>query len=155
MKKKIYVTLWILWMVVIFWFSSQVAQDSQGMSDRVLAMIQHMFPVTRSLDMAGYLAHMSFIIRKLAHFNEYAVLGVLSVLCAREYQMKNAYMIGFVWSVVYACSDEFHQLFVPGRSGQLIDVCIDSSGALFGILCLWCWFYIREKIRKEQIGLTK
>ena len=117
MIKKIYVTLWVLWMLLIFWFSSQVAQDSQGMSDRLLAMIEHMFPVTRSIDMMRYL----------------------------EFQLKNAYILGFIWSVLYACSDEFHQLFVPGRSGQFIDVCIDSSGALFGILCLWCCLYIREK----------
>ena len=155
MIKKIYVTLWVLWMLLIFWFSSQVAQDSQGMSDQLLAMIEHMFPVTRSIDMMRYLDHMSFIIRKLAHFSEYAVLGVLTVLCAREFQLKHAYILGFIWNVLYACSDEFHQLFVPGRSGQFIDVCIDSSGALFGILCLWCCLYIREKFRKEKFSLTK
>lgn len=153
MKKKVYLTLWFLWMVVIFWFSSQVAQDSQGMSDRVLAMLEQLLPMTRSLHIENYMDHMSVMVRKLAHFSEYAVLGVLSVLCAREFYRKHAYWLGFIWCVLYACSDEIHQLFVPGRSGQLLDVCIDSCGALFGILCVWVWFYIR-KLRKQKLMLT-
>ena len=47
---------------------------------------------------------------------------------------KKTGILSFLFSVIYASSDEFHQIFVPGRDGNIIDVLIDSSGALVGIL---------------------
>ena len=46
---------------------------------------------------------------------------------------KKAYAIAFVLSVIYAVTDEIHQIFVPGREGKISDVVIDSSGSFFGI----------------------
>lgn len=42
-------------------------------------------------------------------------------------------------SVLYALSDEYHQTFVPGRNGTFVDLLIDASGALVGLLLFWCW----------------
>ena len=47
---------------------------------------------------------------------------------------KKTGILSFLFSVIYALSDEFHQSFVPGRDGNIVDVLIDSSGALVGIL---------------------
>ena len=58
-----------------------------------------------------------------------------------------SYLLSIVVSFVYACSDEFHQLYVVGRTGQFIDIVIDMIGVLFGVLV----FYIYELLVKVRI----
>ena len=72
-------------------------------------------------------------VRKTAHASEYALLGMLlfgAMTGTRRRRMCYAWLA----TACYAATDEFHQLFVPGRSGQFTDVCIDSGGAVVGIL---------------------
>ena len=78
----------------------------------------------------------NFIVRKAAHFSEYAVLGIISwgFFSARLRERGRApFPIAFLVALVPLC-DEGIQLFVPGRSGQLTDVLIDLSGVCFGAL---------------------
>lgn len=79
-----------------------------------------------------------FFIRKSAHIFEYAVLSVLwfsALTQDRENSWKTVY-IALGVAITYACFDELHQRFVPTRTGSLIDVGIDSLGAIFG-LAIW------------------
>jgi VanZ family protein len=69
------------------------------------------------------------VLRKLAHLTEYAVLGAL---LARALPELAAQWLG----TAYAAADELHQHFVPGRHGALLDVAIDATGVLAGILLL-------------------
>ena len=69
------------------------------------------------------------VLRKAAHFTEFAVLGALLVRAVRE-------LPAFVAGVAYAVADELHQMLVPGRAGTLLDVAIDATGVLVGILVL-------------------
>ena len=69
------------------------------------------------------------LLRKAAHFTEYAVLGALLARAVRE-------LPAFAFAVAYAVTDELHQMFVPGRAGTLLDVAVDAAGALTGILVL-------------------
>ncbi len=55
-----------------------------------------------------------------------------------------------IFCVLYACSDELHQYFVPGRSCKFFDVCVDSSGAFFGALLFWGIFYLGEQKRERK-----
>ena len=71
-----------------------------------------------------------FVLRKLAHMTEYAVLAVLFVRATASYGWAFALAVG------YAATDEVHQLFVRGRHGSPVDVGIDAVGALIG-LALW------------------
>jgi VanZ family protein len=98
-------------MGVIFWFSSQ--------------------PVIQTTDF--FLA--DFVMKKTAHFVEYAILSVLvyRALIRSGIGSKKAIIISAVFSVIYAVSDEWHQSFVPGREPRLRDVVIDSFGAIFGL----------------------
>ena len=83
---------------------------------------------------------LSFMIRKIAHMSEYAILllfiyyGLYKTI-TYKYQLLISLLITFI----YACSDEFHQLFIPGRSGQFMDVLIDTSGALIMLLIIYLW----------------
>src|SRR5699024_9669514 len=71
-------------------------------------------------------------IRKSAHFTAYLLLGMLVLHALRKPSRKGC-TVAFLISLLYAISDEFHQLFVPGRSGEIRDVVIDSMGAATGI----------------------
>ena len=74
---------------------------------------------------------LSIIIRKLAHYTEYLILGIL-VINLNNNKNKGLYL-SMIVCLLYAISDELHQYFVPGRSCQLVDVTIDFIGALTGI----------------------
>jgi VanZ family protein len=72
----------------------------------------------------------NFILRKLAHLTVYAVLTVLLFRALRLHAARptHAWLLAMLVAAVYACSDEWHQTFVPGRGGTVRDVVIDSMG---------------------------
>lgn len=90
---------------------------------------------------------MSFPVRKGAHVTEYLCLyfAVLFALHRWDLRGKRLFWTAFAMTVAYACTDEFHQLFVPGRSGQFTDVLVDSSGA-FAVSVFASWRQRAKKI---------
>lgn len=86
-------------------------------------------------------------IRKTAHATEYAILGMLLVGAYVDREKTRRARILFPWLIgtAYAATDEFHQLFVPGRSGQISDVCLDSVGVFTGVLILWIIIALKER----------
>ena len=76
---------------------------------------------------------LSLPVRKVAHFTEYFILGILLLLTFNSYGIKNWY-IPIIICVLYALSDEVHQYFVPGRACRILDVLIDSTGGTVGVL---------------------
>ena len=91
--------------------------------------------------------------RKVAHFSEYFILGVLVIIFLNYVIGNKKYIIVFLICLVicalYATSDEFHQVFILGRSGQAVDVCIDTLGALTGII-LYSTYYLAYWIGKKK-----
>lgn len=79
-----------------------------------------------------------FFIRKGGHVTEYAILCFLCVmtLLTKPFKMLPALVMGAVFSVLYAASDEWHQSFVPGRTGHAIDVMVDSIGVVVAVIVL-------------------
>ncbi len=135
MLKKIIKTLLLVgWLVLIFYFSAQNGTISSNTSGRLLTLIANFLKVS---DVEKFVSTFSFLIRKTAHFSEYFLLFVISYNCFKEYfKYKNIPFIVLIFCVLCASFDEFHQLFVEGRSGQIKDVLIDSSGAFCAFLCL-------------------
>ena len=86
-------------------------------------------------------------LRKYAHMAEFALLAVPSVLFFRELLLEKRVPIRASFCFLYACSDEFHQTFVPGRAGAMIDVAVDMAGVLFGLalVLLACMTCMRRK----------
>lgn len=119
----------LLWMAVIFAFSSQANSGAYT---------------------EAYLQDANVPIRKLAHMFEFAVLAVLyqtalagspmlqgemeasAVNKKSKHNLKN-YLLAWALAVLYALSDEWHQAFVPGRSSSLLDSGVDAIGALIGL----------------------
>ena len=80
--------------------------------------------------------------------NKYFILGILSFLVVKDYSINKKLIIySLLICFLYACSDEFHQLFVYGRSAEIKDVLIDSFGSLTSIL-LCNFIYLKSKIKK-------
>lgn len=87
------------------------------------------------------------IIRKAGHLTEYAILAVLTWRALRSETGGEAERDRFrrvVWIVLgvallYAAADEFHQTFIPSRTGNAYDVLIDTAGAAIGLALIWCW----------------
>ena len=140
----------VFWMTVIFLFSSQPADESTQTSLRVERMIC-------SVTVPGYVwktpeeqtalaQRIEFPVRKGAHMTEYAILAVLFLGIVSGKELTRRELVRAVLLVaVYAATDEFHQRFVPGRSGQLRDVLIDSCGGAIGVLAVDMLFYKRER----------
>ena len=79
---------------------------------------------------------LDFVLKKAAHTIEYGILTFLlwrALSRGRGALSRPALVIAFVVSVFYAASDEYHQTFVPGRNGTLVDVGIDAVGALVAL----------------------
>ncbi|MDI3535494.1 MAG: hypothetical protein PWQ82_1859 [Thermosediminibacterales bacterium] len=84
---------------------------------------------------ADLVSKFNHIVRKFAHFGVYFVLGILMMNTLRISGMRGrkAFIFSIVFCILYAVSDEVHQLFLPGRGTQVADVMIDSVGAFVGI----------------------
>ena len=129
----------------IFWFSAQPAEASTDMSDGVsrlllwLATKLHLIGEPTAGDYA-MIEWMSMPVRKCAHITEYLVLHLtlLFALYGQGIRGQKWLRTGLLLVFLYACTDEFHQLFVPGRAGLLTDVLIDSSGAAL-VTLVWGW----------------
>ena len=145
MKRKVILALaWLSVVAVcvaIFLFSGEVAEDSAGQSGFLRALFTKIFGI-------GFT---EFFIRKFAHMSEFAALGFLSAF-AFAYSLKSAkaFYWGIVFSFCYAVSDEVHQLFVAGRSGQVRDVFIDLAGAMLGVLVLGCCYGIYRLVKGKK-----
>lgn len=149
--KKILLIFCIIWMAMIFWFSSQPGEISSNQSNSALhylKIIDNRFNISENKyvdkgikffrDDLGLMKQYNkeYIIRKIAHFSLY--FGLSSVLMLFGYVFTKSItlsgLFGFITSVIYAYYDEIHQLDVLGRAGSLKDVGIDSIGAFFGIV---------------------
>jgi len=149
-KKRI--ILWIavvLWMMLIFRFSSQVAGDSNrlstGVTEVVVETIKKVVPKA-DLDVET----LNGIIRKNAHFIMYFVLGILvySAIGGQVSGVKR-FIVSLLICSLYAVSDEVHQFFVPGRGPAVFDVFIDSSGTCVGIFTYM--LFINVFLRKAVV----
>ncbi len=146
-------SLCIVCMTAIFLFSAQNGDTSNNTSNFVITLLEQQFHLDIEKLSPSLLEMLSFVVRKCAHMSEYALLCILWVLYMKEAHFTKAYMLAYGLTVIYAVSDEIHQAFVPGRSAQLSDVCIDACGAAIGLLmiCLWCrWRQRKYQTRAEN-----
>ena len=128
-------------MTVIFLLSADDADESNQKSDFLADSFFYTFLADFDLtdeEIEVILGKCVMIIRNTAHFAEYGALGFLCASVGISFYIKPKINIpvSFAFSALYAVSDEIHQYFVPGRSCQLTDILIDSSGALCGAVMI-------------------
>lgn len=139
-------------MVMIYGFSAQSGEESGEMSGRlttwVLNLIIPDFENFTPEKQESIRSMMGFIVRKTAHFTEYALLGLALLLHIAQIQKKTAVRLPLLWAwgigALYAATDEFHQGFVAGRGPSVRDVCIDSAGVIAGVLIM-LWILKKRK----------
>ena len=132
--------------VTIFWFSAQPAAESTEMSDTVSRLILMIgtklgFFHGDPAQYADLIELMSFPVRKAAHMTEYLIFyctvrfGLHFTYQTSDVKRRLFAALAIVF--LYACIDEFHQLFVPGRAGRFTDVLIDCLGcAIVTLICM-------------------
>ena len=141
--------------VQIFLFSHSTGTESGGISKGLTAVLVSLLEkLFRGADREKLFDILHVVVRKTAHFSLFFLLACSVQALARSYQlsMRKSALISAGYSFLYAISDEIHQRFVPGRSGQITDVLIDFSGAVFGILiyCLLSYWYCKRKDKKSH-----
>lgn len=144
-KKWIFLIVYLIYISLIFANSLDPADVSSIKSGAVLQFLNHLF----FADQAILTEH---IVRKLAHFTEYAGAGILGWLAFSQWvQDRGQRMIDTCFAgLLIAFCDETIQLFVPGRSGQVSDMWIDVSGYLLGTICMLVLSHLMKKYREEH-----
>ena len=136
--RPVFTILVILWMAVIFSFSMENGSRSENTSSGVAQLIARIFvsdfDVKTPEEQKVVLTRLSYPIRKCGHMTEYAILGFLvyAMFYAYGFKGRRRFLLAVILAVLYAASDEIHQVFVPGRTGRFTDVLIDSIGILMG-----------------------
>ncbi len=144
-KRILNIVLLLLSMIVIFLFSNEDAKKSDNTSKSVTEKI---IIVTNQgskndSDFQTKVDRYDVIVRKVAHAMEYLLFGILLINVLKDYKALTIKIVimAIVLSMIYAFSDELHQLFISGRSMQMTDVLIDTCSASFGIIL----FYLMRK----------
>ena len=151
MKKKIKFILVITWMIVIFMFSNQVATDSTKLTKQITSDVIDVIDKEITTETREEIQQSIFVpLRKSAHFFVYFVLGMLIYTLLKEYMPKYKFRLSIVLVVLYAITDEFHQMFIPGRSASYIDVLIDTAGGLTGASVMAIRYKIKHRIRSKK-----
>lgn len=152
MRKIVAWLIVVLWMLLIFYFSQQSVFESRDLSTtitkRLIEIVEKVTPIENmKLDQIHYL------VRKNAHFNIYFLLGISALLALKISGIKGycSVVIALIICMIYAVTDEFHQLFVLGRGAQVKDVLIDLVGATTGITIA----SLIGMIRKSRMAQSK
>lgn len=153
-RRSLYLFLVVIVMVAIFFFSSMQGNESSAMSGRVAEWLTRViypdFSAMSAEQKKGALQLMGYVVRKCAHFTEYALLGASLVLLLSTFSFKYRSWIALLLTALYAVSDEWHQGFVEGRAPMARDVLIDTAGAAFGIIVVMLLIAARRKERKGE-----
>lgn len=149
----------ILMMYLIYSFSAQTGEVSGSLSYQVSYQIvetkNELLSENKSYEQLAYSANsIEFYVRKAAHMTEYCLLAIAISFPLYVYRIRGFWLVllaGIV-CVGFAGFDEYHQSFVAGRGPSVRDVCIDSGGALIGILLVqaFCWSTMHNPSRKKK-----
>lgn len=156
-KDKVLIILAIIWMGVIFMFSAQVSDESKSSSNKVTSAVVNTVISIKKENISEekrqkIIEDKTFIVRKTAHFTEYFILGLILILYVQtKEKLATKYIIlAIIFCVLYATSDEIHQLFVDGRSCKIIDILIDTCGSSLAILGFTSIYKITTNLKKQK-----
>lgn len=159
MKKLIIILLCILSLGFIFYNSTKPGDASNEKSYEVLNKLRQEYRELQGEEAKQYNnlpassreEKLNLIIRKNAHAFEYCVLAIFVSMILFQFNLKGRKAIIYIMFIClfYAVLDEFHQIYVPGRTSSVRDVLIDFTGALIGMLFYYIVHYSIIKIRKK------
>src|SRR5690554_92421 len=142
MKSKTLLIIGILINIFIWTNSLMPSNLSSSQSGLIVNLI---YPVFKNVfDVNTF----TTVVRKLAHFTEFMFLAIIFSYYFKSINIKNPYLITMIYGLIVAIIDETIQTFIPGRAGLIIDVLIDFSGVITGVLVV----FIISKIRLKHIN---
>lgn len=151
LRKTTSIILLLLWMTVIFMFSSSGSVKSNNTSGKVISSAISVKDKvtnneTKPETKKKIVKKLNYSVRKSAHVFEYFVLGVLALNVFDAFNVKRKVLFAIILCILYASSDEFHQLFT-GRTASVTDILLDSAASIVGIYLLNFIFSRRKKVR--------
>lgn len=166
MEKKTIISglLVLIWLIVIFILSGMDTNESNEKSKSIVNnVVEKVDIITNASDEqiknhknSEFIQNANVIFRKCSHATVYFALAILVFNFVIRLWKKNLFfydIVSLIFCFLYACSDEYHQTFVVGRTGSFVDVLIDTSGALIGILLInLVYVLVRKKVRKKVLA---
>ena len=165
MKRKIiYTLITIIWMIVIFTFSSMDTEESNGKSKQTIKQtVEKTAEISENIGISENkmtqkqvnitVNKLNMPLRKCAHATEYAILAIFIIITINEYTNKrysiSKIIITILICFIYSLTDEFHQSFVPGRTSLFTDCLIDTTGSI--ITCLM--YTIIKKVKESKLSM--
>ena len=146
MKNRIWWLLPLALMIAIWFFSSRPSDESSMMSTEViLALLRIIERFSPGIDRDFWTQVLSYPVRKLAHMTEFTAFYGSLILAMRKNGVGNNAFKALGLTFLYACMDEYHQTFVPGRVGCVEDVMIDCLLPLILLLVHLAGWQRRKK----------
>ncbi|MGL4654959.1 MAG: VanZ family protein [Sarcina sp.] len=142
-KKILNLVFLVAWMCFIFYMSGKTAEASTKDSDFIINLVNSL-GLNFSQNFGEFA---SVIVRKGAHLSEYAILCFLIYNVLSDYIKirKSVFIYSLLGVFLYACSDELHQTFVPGRAGRFTDILIDTTGGVIGLAIITIYYKTKNK----------
>lgn len=143
--RTIFAVLVIGIMATVFFFSSQSGGESNHLSQGVLEHILGFFQIhVDPMKLDQY----NLVLRKIAHFSLYFLLGAgaMGFLLTTPLKKKYCFILSLVFCVLFAATDEYHQFLLGTRNGNALDVLLDSMGAMVGVSAIGV-FRIRKRLK--------
>lgn len=139
----------------IWGFSNECGESSSNTSAKVANFLLDLFADGKQMPQEikeQQIEILQPVVRKGAHFSIYMLLGILLMVCSTTFTWQTAikFNTSFIFAFLYSCTDELHQKLVPGRSGNFIDVCLDTVGATCGIILILVIILITNKIKSKR-----
>lgn len=163
LKKVLLILLTILWCIVIFFFSNMTSDESNEKSKETIdKVVETTLNITNNSGitdkhpsekkMNSVIEKLNKPLRKCMHASVYFILAILIFLEFKSFKMTGwkLYILPVIICFIYACTDEFHQSFVNGRTSQFTDVLIDTMGATIGIISINIILKIFNKIKERE-----
>ena len=139
----------LFWMGLIFYFSMDSGIESTKKSDGIIIRTSEIL-LRRKLteqEKTLYIEKYQVYVRKTAHFTLYFFLGLSILLLLKEFHLfcKKDILVTILLVFLYACSDEIHQLFISERSGEILDVLLDTFGGVVAVIIYFFFNTIKTK----------
>uniref|UniRef100_UPI00402AB03E VanZ family protein n=1 Tax=[Lactobacillus] rogosae TaxID=706562 RepID=UPI00402AB03E len=152
----------IVMAMIIFGFSKQDGEESSGLSYKAADIILTVCDKAGIIDCnennrESMIEAVQFPIRKAAHMTEYAIFSIFVMIALIVDGIKGVRIpvISAVIAIAFAATDEFHQTFVPGRYGCVLDVLIDAAGSIIGLIILYIKICVNIKAKNAIILIDK
>ena len=154
MQKRNNIAILIVWLIVIFMFSNQGGETStitsNNVSKNILSVYEKISSKMYSKEEKEKIIESSItVVRKTAHVFEYFILGLLLINALKDYRKFDYRLLIYSIILCFICAffDEFHQLFIPNRTGRVVDTFIDSIGFISSTVI---YYFLYSKLKKRN-----